>query len=140
MFRDRDTRDKPPPRYVTDTICRPDITAAFEGHWKNGVVPWPFILLAGETASAVKSRDGQPEKGQTASCLDYLLLARPDLYVVQGLLTSNAAITFLFGIGGVGIWEFQVKWAHKDLYKFLYAFIYRLYEPGDFCRSIVYQD
>jgi hypothetical protein len=111
-------------------MCRPNITAAFEGDWKNGLVHWPFIRLAGKTASARKSHDDQ--KRQAISYLHYLLLARPDLYVTQGLLTTNAGVTFLFGIGGAGIREFKAKWAHKDLYKLLYAFIYRLYEPGDF--------
>ncbi len=126
----RDTGDKPPAGHVTDTMCRPDITAAFEGHWKKGRVHWPFIRLAGETASAGKSDPDQ--KRQAISYLHYLLLARPDLYVAQGLLTSNAGVTFLFGIGGAGIGEFEVKWAHEDFYKLLYAFIYRLYKPGDF--------
>jgi hypothetical protein len=129
----RDTGAKPPPGHVTDTKCKPDITAAFEGHWKDGLVHWPFIRLAGETASAGKSHADQ--KGQGILYLHYLLLARPDLYVAQGLLTSNAGVTFLFGIGGAGIREFEVEWAHKDLYKLLYAFIYRLYEPGDFADS-----
>ena len=127
----RDTGDKPPAGHVTDTMCRPDITAAFEGDWKKqGRVHWPFIRLAGETASAGENRDNQKEKA--ISYLHFLLLARPDLYVAQGLLTSNAGVTFLFGIGGAGVREFEVKWAHEDFYKLLYAFIYRLYEPGDF--------
>ncbi|KAI0278002.1 hypothetical protein BGY98DRAFT_1078782 [Russula aff. rugulosa BPL654] len=70
------------------------------------------------------------------SYLHYLLLARPDLYVAQGLLLSSSKkqqqITFLFGIGGEGIRRFDVKWNDRDLNKLLYAFIYRLYEPGDF--------
>ncbi|KAI0270073.1 hypothetical protein BGY98DRAFT_1100936 [Russula aff. rugulosa BPL654] len=80
--------------------------AAFESHWKDEV--------------------------QAISYLHYLLLARPDFYVAQGLLISNDGVTFLFGIGGAGIRDFKVEWAHKDFYKLLYAFIYRLYEPGDF--------
>ncbi len=130
----RDTGDKRQPGHVTDTQCKPDITAAFEGHWKNGrkdgLVHWPFIRLAGETASAGKKHEDQ--KKQAISYLHYLLLARPDLFVAQGVLASDAGVTFLFGIGGEGIREFEVEWAHKDLYKLLYAFIYRLYEPGDF--------
>jgi hypothetical protein len=50
----------------------------------------------------------------------------------EGVLASDAGVTFLFGIGGEGIMEFEVEWAHKELYKLLYAFIYQLYEPGDF--------
>jgi hypothetical protein len=127
----RDTGGKRPPGHVTDTMCRPDITAAFKGDWTSkNVVPWPFIRLAGETASKGKSRDDR--KRQAISYLHYLLLARPDLYVAQGLLASDATVTFLFGIGGEGIKRFEAKWAHKDLYKLLYAFIYRLYAPGDF--------
>jgi hypothetical protein len=77
-----------------------------------------------------KTHDKQ--KNQAISYLHYLLLARPDLYVGQGVLTSDAGVTFLLGIGGEGIREFEVEWAHKDLYRSLYAFIYRLYDPGDF--------
>jgi len=127
-----DKGNNAPPGHVTGTKCRPDFMAAFESHWKdgNGVVHWPFTRLAGEKASAGKSRDYQ--KVQAISYLHYLLLARPDFYVAQGLLISNDGVTFLFGIGGAGIRDFKVKWAHKDFYKLLYAFIYRLYEPGDF--------
>ena len=132
----RDTGHKQQPGHVVDTTCKPDITAAFEGHWKDGLVQWPFIRLAGETASVGKTHDKQ--KNQAISYLHYLLLARPDLYVGQGVLASDAGVTFLFGIGGEGIWKFQVKWAHKDFYRLLYAFIYRLYEPGKFAdRSYI---
>ena len=129
----QDTGDKPQPRHVKDTKCRPNITAAFEGHWKkNGRVHWPFIRLAGESASASAGDSYEDQKIKAISYLHYLLLARPDLYVAQGLLTSNAGVTFLFGIGGAGVRDFEVKWVDKNLYKLLYAFIYRLYEPGNF--------
>jgi hypothetical protein len=111
-------------------MCKPDITAAFESHWKNGVVPWPLIRLAGETASAGKYHDDQ--RKQAISYLHYLLLARPDLYVAQGLLSYDKGVTFLFGIGGEGIREFDVEWKDPNFNKLLYAFIYRLYDPGDF--------
>jgi hypothetical protein len=110
-----------------DTMCKPDITAAFESHWKNDVVPWPFMRLAGETASAHID-----QMGQAISYLHYLLLARLDLYVSQGLLSSDRRVTFLFGIGGEGIRQFDVEWRNPDFNKLLYAFIYRLYDPGDF--------
>ncbi|KAI0268434.1 hypothetical protein BGY98DRAFT_1068784 [Russula aff. rugulosa BPL654] len=123
----------------TDTACRPDITAALEDHWKKeekekkGTVHWPFICLAGESASKGETHDDQMQ--HAFSYLHYLLLARPDLYVAQGLLLSSKTqqqVTFLFGIGGEGIRRFDVKWNDRDLNKLLYAFIYRLYEPGDF--------
>jgi hypothetical protein len=99
-------------------------------------VPWPFIRLAGEQASKGTNRVDQ--KKQAISYLHYLLLARPDLYVAQGLLTSHTGVVFLFGVGGNGIREFDVKWDDKDLYKLLYAFIYRLYDPGEFAdRSYI---
>ena len=44
-------------------------------------------------------------------------------------------VTFLFGIGGEGIWQFDVEWDDRDFNKLLYAFIYCLYEPGDFADS-----
>ncbi|KAI0270149.1 hypothetical protein BGY98DRAFT_1133166, partial [Russula aff. rugulosa BPL654] len=128
-----------PRGHVTDTACRPDITAALEDHWKKeekekkGTVHWPFICLAGESASKGETHDDQMQ--HAFSYLHYLLLARPDLYVAQGLLLSSKTqqqVTFLFGIGGEGIRRFDVKWNDRDLNKLLYAFIYRLYEPGDF--------
>ena len=131
----RDTGNKSPAGHVTDTMCKPDITVALESHWKDGVgvVPWPFIRLAGETASAGKTRDEQ--RVQAISYLHYLLLARPDLYVAQGLLSSDNGVTFLFGIGGEGIRQFDVERKDKDFNKLLYAFIYRLYDPGNFADS-----
>ena len=119
-----------PHGHVTDTQCRPDITAAFGEHWMNGTVSWPFIRLAGEVASKGKSPEEQFV--QAVSYLHYLLLARPDLYVAQGLLSDDDKVTFLFGIGGEGIRQFVVEWKDPDLNNLLYAFIYRLYEPGDF--------
>ena len=68
----------------------------------------------------------------TASYLYYLLLARPNLHIAQGLLTSNTGVLFLLGTSGVGIQEFFVPWKNEDLYKFLYAFIFCLYEPAHF--------
>ena len=129
----RDTGNKSPPGQVTDTMCKPDITAALQPHWKNGVVPWLFVRLAGKVASKGKSYEEQKE--QAISYLHYLLLARPDLHVAQGLLSFKNKVIFYFGIGGEGIREFAVEWKDEDLNKLLYAFIYRLYEPGDFADS-----
>ena len=126
----RDTRNKSPPGHITDTRWKPDITATLEGHWEDGRVPWPFIRLTGEIASAGKTHGEQ--KGQVISYLHYLLLARPDLYVSQSLLASDNNVVFLFGIGGEGIGQFDVDWTDSDLNKLLCAFIYRLYEPGHF--------
>jgi hypothetical protein len=39
---------------------------------------------------------------------------------------------FLFGIGGKGIRRFSVTWHDKKLYNLVYAFVYRLYDPGAF--------
>ena len=127
------TGNQPPLGHVTETMCKPDITAALKIYWKNGRVHWPFIRLAGEAASKGKSHDEQMR--QAISYLHYLLLARPDLYVAQGLLSSDKKLIFLFGIGGEGIRQFDVEWEDPGLNKFLYAFIYRLYEPGHFADS-----
>ena len=80
----RDTGDKSPPGHITNTMCEPNIMAALQSHWKDDVMPWPFVRLAGEVASAGKT--GQAQKEQAISYLHYLLLARPDLQVAQGLL------------------------------------------------------
>jgi hypothetical protein len=66
--------------------------------------------------------------------LHYLLLARPELHVAQGLLTSDSGVTFLFGIGGLGIRKFAIPWSN-DLDRLMYAFLYRLYDPGYFADS-----
>jgi hypothetical protein len=109
----------------------PDYTAAFEGNWTgNNTTLWPLIQLAGEKASAGKTLNTQ--HGQAASYIHYLLLARPDLYVTQGWFTNAKGITFLFGIGGVGLREFTVSWSDENLRELMHAFIYRLYEPGPF--------
>jgi hypothetical protein len=91
------------------------------------------MRLVGEVASRGKCPVYQ--KQQAITYLHYLLLARPDLLVAQGLFTSDSEVMFLFGIGGVGIRTFSVPWNSDELYKILYAFIYRLYDPGSFVDS-----
>ena len=126
----RDTGNKPQDGHVMDTKCRPNIMAALQCHWKNGAMCWPLIRLAGEVGSKGKGPGDQSK--QAISYLHYLLLARPDLDVAQGLLTDDDKVSFFFGIGGKGIWQFNVEWKDPDLNKSLYAFIYCLYEPGAF--------
>jgi hypothetical protein len=75
------------------------------------------------------------QKKQVYSYMYYLLLARPDLHVVQGMLASEKEVKFLFGIGGFGIRAFTFIWETKDLHRLMYAFIYRLYDPGHFADS-----
>jgi hypothetical protein len=94
---------------------------------------WALIRLAGEKASAGKT--SQTQMKNAATYLHYLLLARPDLLVAQGLLTTQTAVFFFVGIGGVGIRQLNVGWDDENLYKFLYAFIYRLYDPSHFANS-----
>ena len=91
---------------------------------------WPCIQLVGERASQGKNH--KDKERQAMSNLYNLLLARPDLHVAQGLLMSDSTVMFLLGIGGVGIHTFSVEWGSKDLHKLIYAFIYRLYNPGNF--------
>ncbi|KAG8961125.1 hypothetical protein FRC00_013191 [Tulasnella sp. 408] len=126
----KNTEDKPPLGHVTDTGCRPDFIAAFDASFKKEKMLWPYIRLTGEDASKGKTRDDQ--KRQAISYLHYLLLARPDLYVAQGMLTSKTGIVFLVGIGGHGIRSFAVRWSCKELTKLMYAFIFCLYRPGRF--------
>ncbi|KAG8946852.1 hypothetical protein FRC04_011399 [Tulasnella sp. 424] len=127
----KNTGQKPPRGPVTDTACKPDITVASEKDFDGeNTTLWPCIRLAGEQASDGKSREDHEK--QAISYLHYLLLVRPDLYVAQGMLTSENDVMFLLGIGGVGIRSFTIDWTSKKLYKLMYAFIYRLYEPGDF--------
>ena len=127
----RSTENKVLRGHVTDTECRPDFTAAFDTHWGDDATTlWPCIRLVGEDASSGKSKRSETMK--TISNLHYLLLARPDLHVGQGLIISKMTITFLVGIGGRGIRRFSVAWTDTQLYKLMYAFVYRLYDSGHF--------
>ena len=117
--------------HVTDTQYKPNITAAFEGDWgDDNTTLWPCIRLVGEEPS--KRQSTKQQRKQAMSYLHCLLLARPDLHVAQGLLTTKKRIMFLFGIGGHGIRSFSVHWDDDDVYKLMYAFVYRLYDPGHF--------
>ena len=118
-------------RHVTGTKCRPDITAAFEKDLiMDDYTDWTLIRLTGERASEGKSREIQ--RKNAATYLHYLLLARPDFLVAQGLLITMRSVMFLVGTGGVSIRQLKVNWEDKDLHKFIYAFIYHLYEPSHF--------
>ena len=129
----KDTRKEAQRGHATDTQCRPDITAAFDKHWEGKTTLWPCIRLAGANASKGKTPNQQRE--DAASYLHDLLLARPDLYVAQGLLTTKGNITLLFGIGGHGIRGITLSWDNKELSNLMYAFIYRLYMPDHFADS-----
>ncbi len=102
----RDTGNNTPYGHVTGTKCRPDITAAFEKDWiedEKGKFhsSWALMRLVGEKASKGKPSDTQ--KKNAATYLHYLLLARPDFLVAQGLLTIGDGVMFLVGTAGVGI-------------------------------------
>ncbi|KAH9972175.1 hypothetical protein BGW80DRAFT_1316947, partial [Lactifluus volemus] len=127
----KDTRNKTPDEHVTGTMCRPDITAVFEKDWvKDDYTDWALIRLVGEKASRDKTFVDQMKNA--TMYLHYLLLARPDFLVAQGLLITESGVIFLVGTGGVGIQKLEVDWDNKSLYMFLYAFIYRLYDPSHF--------
>jgi hypothetical protein len=130
LFVFKDTGNKTLLGHVTDSKCKPDITAALENHWQDDATLWPCVRLAGEKVSSGKSREEQ--KKQAISYLHYLLLARPDLHVAQGMLISDDGVLFLLGIGGVGIRSRLVTWKSSNLPKLMYGFIYRLYTPEHF--------
>jgi hypothetical protein len=128
------TESKSHAGHITTTGCKPDYVAAFQHDWRGkNTTLWPCIRLVGEKASQGKNLGDQ--KSQAVTYLHYLLLARPDLHVAQGLFTSKSEVTFLLGIGGVGTHSFSVKWGSKELHRLLFAFVYRLYDPGDFVDS-----
>ncbi|KAG9049632.1 hypothetical protein FS837_009722 [Tulasnella sp. UAMH 9824] len=130
----KDTEKKIPRGHVTDTKCRPDITAALRSDFSgDDTTFWACIRMAGEWASKGTSLENQEKKA--ISYLHYLLLARPDLYVAQGMLASDDGILFLVGIGGFGIRRLKIRWDDEKLSKLLYAFIYRTYDPGHFADS-----
>ncbi|KAG9013494.1 hypothetical protein FRB90_006014 [Tulasnella sp. 427] len=127
----KETGDDAPLGHCVRTSCKPDIIAAWKGHFDGEKPPlWPLIRLVGEDASKGMSRKYQD--GQAKSYLHYLLLARPDLYVAQGILVNTTQITLQVGIGGHGIRSLVVNWTDKALFRLLYVFIYRLYSPGQF--------
>jgi hypothetical protein len=129
----KDTGNKPPLGHVTDSQCKPDITAAFDIHWHGDTTLWPCVRLAGEKASEGKSQEEQ--KRQAISYLHYLLLARPDFHVAQGMLISDEGVLFLLGVGGSGIRSTFATWKSSNLPMLMYASIYRLYEPEHFADS-----
>jgi len=59
----KSTRNNAHRGHVTDTQRKPDFTAAFDKHWgdKNTTL-WPCIRLAGEAASAGKSKEQQKKQ------------------------------------------------------------------------------
>ncbi|KAG9019787.1 hypothetical protein FRB90_007930 [Tulasnella sp. 427] len=118
------TESVAPGGHAIETQCAPDFVAAFENHFVDKTPLWPYIRLVGGIVSRGEPKDYQ--KGQAISYLHHLLLARPDLYVVQGMLTSPAGVVFFLGIWSVG-WN-----SKKLLYQLMTAFIHRLYNPGDF--------
>jgi hypothetical protein len=123
--------NKIPNGHLPGTNCRPDITAAFENDWiTDDCTNWALIRLTGESAS--KCNNFETQKKNAAMYLHYLLLARPYFLVAQGLLTTESSLMFLVGTSGIGIQQLDVDWKDKDLYKFIYAFIYRLYDPSHF--------
>jgi hypothetical protein len=91
------------------------------------------IRLAGEKAS--KGKSFATHKKNAATHLHYLLLAGPDFLVARGLLTTDTSVVFLVGTGGVSIRRLEVGWRNKSLYEFLYASIYRLYDPSHFADT-----
>jgi hypothetical protein len=120
--------------HITATDCKPDYVAAFMSDWGGkDTTLWPCIRLVGGKISEGKNREDQDE--QAMLYLHYLLRARPDLYVAQALCTSKSDLMFLLGIGGLGIHIFSVGWDSPELHRLIYAFIYRLYDPGDFADS-----
>ena len=130
----KDMGNETPNGHVTGTKCRPDITAAFEKDWiADDYTDWALIRLTGETSKG-KSREIQMKNA--ATYLHYLLLARPDFLVAQGLITTMRSVMFLVGTGGVGIRQLKVNWEDKDLHKFIYAFIYCLYDPSHFADPL----
>jgi hypothetical protein len=124
------TGNKAPCGHVSGSQCKPDITAAFDIHWQEDKTSWPCLRFAGQQVSKGKSKEFQKE--QAVSYLHYLLLARPDLRVAQGMLTSRKGVTFLLGIEGDGIRSLLVTWKSSNLPELMYAFIYRLYRPEHF--------
>ena len=126
----KETDNKIPQGHVADTKCKPDITAAFAEHWEPETpMLWSCIQLAGKQASSGTHAD---QEEHAISYLHYMLLSRPDRHAVQALLTTKTAITFFFGIGGLGVRSFQVVWGSDGLCQSMCAFVYRLYEPGNF--------
>ena len=120
--------------HVLDNVRGPDFLAAFSSHWTDAETLWPCMQLVGEIVSKGKSHEEQAKQ-----MISYLLLARPDLHVAQGIRISEDGVDFIFAIGGCGIRTFFANWGNEALSKWMFAFIYRLYDPGDFADS-AYED
>jgi hypothetical protein len=129
--------------HPNDTRCRPDYTIAFERNWTDdGHISWPLIELVGEKAS---SGDPDPRK-KAVSYLHYLMTARPDLEAGLGFLTFKAGITFFVAFQGIPEGEITtIGWDDEGLARTMFAFIYRLYNPGlwvkkDYSRRRISED
>ena len=119
--------------HVLHDVRGPDLLAAFSSHWTDAKTLWPCMRLVGEIESKGKSCEEQVE--QVISYLCLLLLARPDFHVAQGIRISETGVDFIFAIGGYGIRTFPAEWGDKAFSKWMFAFVYRLYDPGDFADS-----
>jgi hypothetical protein len=129
----KDMGNKTPNGHITSTKCRPDIIAAFEKDWlMDNYTDWALIQLAGETS---KGKSQEIQMKNAATYLHYLL-ARPNFLVAQGLLITMCLVMFLVGTGSIGIQQLKVNWEDKDLHKFIYVFIYRLYNPSHFADPL----
>jgi hypothetical protein len=52
----------------------------------------------------------------------------------RGYSPPNLGSSFFLGLG-VGIRSFTLPWEDQALYRLMYAFVHRFYEPGDFADS-----
>ena len=125
------TESKTPSHHDSDTRSRPDYTMAFEKNWEGDRISWPLIELVGEKASA---GDNEPDL-KNLTYLHYLMTARPDLNVVLGFLTTSTGITFYVAVQGTSPTRHSpIAWGAKDLPQLMFAFIYRLYRPGEWAK------
>ncbi|KAJ8519768.1 hypothetical protein ONZ45_g3314 [Pleurotus djamor] len=133
----RDSETAKRPGQPTRTNCRPNITLAFQSYWwnKNDTpMSWTRVELVGEKASTGST----DPLLKTASYVHYWLLSRPDRMVALSFLTAQRGITFLVAPQGTTTtYTLFLPWRSPSITKMVFAFLYRLYDPGEWAMPRV---
>ncbi|KAJ8519769.1 hypothetical protein ONZ45_g3308 [Pleurotus djamor] len=126
-----DTTCKKSTHHTTTTDCCPDITLAFKSRWGMSF-SWPWAELVGANASA----DRVDPFLKAASYVHRWLLARPDRTAALSFITSKRGVTFLVAIEGSATTRaLFLPWGSDSITEVVFAFLYRLYRPGNWADS-----
>jgi predicted RNA-binding Zn-ribbon protein involved in translation (DUF1610 family) len=125
----KDTGNKPPLGHVTDSKCKPDITAASTSlAGRRHIVA--VCPTCGRKGVLRKIQRRTEETSYILSPLPPTRTTRPPC--CTGMLISDEGIWFLLGIGGVGIRSMTCHLEEQQPAPADVCFIYRLYRPEHF--------